>query len=100
MCLCMFTSELYSSYLPVLVKAVPSGTFTRGKFRSDASCRKCFLPHITSGRSDLIYGGMLIEKGNNYINISIHLCSLKEFLPKEYIKQRGAEKKIFQVCAF
>lgn len=23
--------------------------------------------------------------------------SLKEFLPKEYIKQRGAEKKIFQV---
>lgn len=25
--------------------------------------------------------------------------SLKEFLPKEYIKQRGAEKRIFQVCA-
>lgn len=25
-------------------------------------------------------------------------CSLKEFLPKEYIKQRGAEKKVFQVC--
>lgn len=24
--------------------------------------------------------------------------SLKEFLPKEYIKQRGSEKKIFQVC--
>jgi hypothetical protein len=23
--------------------------------------------------------------------------SLKEFLPKEYIKQRGAEKRIFQV---
>lgn len=23
--------------------------------------------------------------------------SLKEFLPKEYIKQRGAEKKVFQV---
>ena len=26
--------------------------------------------------------------------------SLKEFLPKEYIKQRGAEKKVFQVCFF
>uniref|UniRef100_A0A672PQ11 Talin 2 n=1 Tax=Sinocyclocheilus grahami TaxID=75366 RepID=A0A672PQ11_SINGR len=24
------------------------------------------------------------------------ICSLKEFLPKEYIKQRGAEKRIFQ----
>lgn len=27
-----------------------------------------------------------------------HVHSLKEFLPKEYIKQRGSEKKIFQVC--
>ena len=26
------------------------------------------------------------------------IFSLKEFLPKEYIKQRGSEKKIFQVC--
>lgn len=30
-------------------------------------------------------------------NILYH-CSLKEFLPKEYTKQRGSEKKIFQVC--
>lgn len=27
------------------------------------------------------------------------LNSLKEFLPKEYIKQKGAEKKVFQVCS-
>lgn len=29
----------------------------------------------------------------------IDLHSLKEFLPKEYIKQRGSEKKIFVVCS-
>lgn len=28
---------------------------------------------------------------------SFRPSSLKEFLPKEYIKQRGAEKKVFQV---
>lgn len=32
-------------------------------------------------------------------DIFLYLCSLKEFLPKEYTKQRGSEKKIFQVCA-
>lgn len=36
-------------------------------------------------------------KGNRVKNV-IYLRSLKEFLPKEYIKQRGSEKKIFQVC--
>lgn len=30
----------------------------------------------------------------------LYFCSLKEFLPKEYIKQRGAEKKVFQVCTY
>ena len=34
------------------------------------------------------------------VNLYLHLIfssSLKEFLPKEYIKQRNNEKKIFQV---
>lgn len=31
------------------------------------------------------------------VNVSTVCYSLKEFLPKEYIKQRGAEKRVFQV---
>ena len=32
------------------------------------------------------------------LSTNTFIFSLKEFLPKEYIKQRGSEKKIFQVC--
>lgn len=37
-------------------------------------------------------------QGVNMYHVGLFV-SLKEFLPKEYIKQRGAEKRIFQVCA-
>lgn len=70
-----------------------------------------------SYKKQFIHSGTRIDPSAWSVNVLVgkigsfqHCCavvfffpssSLKEFLPKEYIKQRGAEKKVFQVrCAF
>lgn len=88
---CSFLSDWF--YIFVLLKCI-------------MGCDSLFLivPSNTGRVSDLteLYKKSLCFLSHHRINALLFFffilsLSLKEFLPKEYIKQRGAEKRIFQV---
>ena len=61
------------------------------------------MSRFDSTRRNLIVASEILgseEISHQFIFYLLFFCRQKEFLPKEYVKSKGTEKKIFVVCMY